>query len=134
MIEAKLKNKTVMIIDDNRIDRTVLRSCCQKLGLNIVALEGSAYAALSKLDTMAHNHVIPDLMLIDIMLYGMDGNMLAEEIALDLRFSKIKLIAVSSDLEAAKLKSQGGHFDAFHPKPVMPQTLQTLIMKTLQMS
>jgi len=131
-MSERIKNKKVIIVDDSQVDREILRACCENMGLSIVSLEDSAYAALSKIDLLAQQNNIPDLILCDIMMVGMDGYALAEEIRADQRFDGIKLIAISSDVNAGLVQKEGDRgFDAFHPKPVAVNTLTEVIAKVL---
>ena len=131
-MSEKIKNKRVIIVDDSHVDRIFLTTCCENLGLEIISVEESAYAALSKIDLLAQHNNIPDLILCDIMMVGMDGYALAEEVRADKRYDGMKLIAVSSDVNAGLVKKEGDKgFDAFHPKPVAVDSLAELIEKVL---
>ncbi len=131
-MNEKIKNKKVIIVDDSHVDREILKACCVKMGLEIVSVEDSAYATLSKMDLLVQQNDIPDLILCDIMMVGMDGYALAEEIRGDKRYDGIKLIAISSDVDSGLVRKEGDKgFDAFHPKPVAIDTLETIIEKIL---
>jgi CheY-like chemotaxis protein len=127
-----LKDRTVIIVDDNQVDREILKACCTNLRLRVLAIENSADAALAKLNKFAEQNVVPDLMLLDIMMMGMDGFSLAEEIRSDARFNSSKLIAITSDETAVKvIQNIKTGFNAVLPKPVSPIILQESIQKVL---
>ena len=128
-----LKDRTVIIVDDNQVDREILKSCCMNLGLKILAIEDSANAALSRLDNFAKQNIVPELMLLDILMMEMDGFTLAEEIRSDTRFNHSKLIAITSDETAVKvIENIKTGFNAVLAKPISSITLQNIIQKVLK--
>lgn len=128
-----LTDRTVIIVDDSKVDREVLKSCCVNLGLKILAIEDSAQNALIRLDNFAKQNIIPELMLLDILMMGMDGFSLAQEIRSDQRFNSSRLIAITSDQTAVKvIENIKTGFNTVLSKPVSPITLQEVIQKALK--
>jgi hypothetical protein len=111
----ELVGKNVFIVDDNENARRLLRTFCKKAGLNIVAEAQTAIQGLKNLEKMQE---IPDLILSDIMMPGMDGYEFARKVRSN-NFKGIKLIAVSSDARPGSAKeAKDAGFDAFITKPV----------------
>ncbi len=110
-----LIGKNVFIVDDNENARRLLRTFCKKAGLNIVAEAQTAIQGLKDLEKMQE---LPDLILSDIMMPGMDGYEFARKVRSN-NFKGIKLIAVSSDARPGSAKeAKDAGFDAFITKPV----------------
>ena len=110
-----LMGKNVFIVDDNENARRLLRTFCKKAGLNIVAEAQTAIQGLKDLEKMQE---IPDLILSDIMMPGMDGYEFARKVRSN-NFKGMKLIAVSSDARPGSAKeAKDAGFDAFITKPV----------------
>ncbi len=83
---------TVMIVDDSKTDRMIMRKSLESLGINLVeAVDGQE--ALNILKQGEHNF---DAMLIDIEMPRMDGYTLANEIKKYNRYKNLPLIAVTS--------------------------------------
>ncbi len=123
----ELVGKRVFIVDDNENARRLLRTFCKKAGLNIVA---EAITATQGLEDLKKMKEIPDLILSDIMMPGMDGYEFARKVRGN-NYKGLKLIAVSSDAKpgsAKKAKDAG--FDAFLTKPVTERGIIN-VMKTV---
>jgi len=123
----ELIGKNVFIIDDNENARRLLRTFCQKAGLNVLAEAHTATQGLKDLEKMQE---IPDLILSDIMMPEMDGYEFARKVKTN-NYKDMKLIAVSSDARpgsAQEAKDAG--FDAFITKPVTERGVIN-VMKTV---
>ncbi|MFT5207049.1 MAG: signal transduction histidine kinase/DNA-binding response OmpR family regulator [Candidatus Omnitrophota bacterium] len=119
-VDAKgLKGKTVFILDDNEHSRALLRSFSEELGMTVLGDKTSACDALSWLDKC---DALPDIILLDIMMPGMDGYSFAKIIKQKESFSRIKLMCVTSDaVPGTAQKAKDAGIDAYLPKPVMKQ-------------
>jgi two-component system, chemotaxis family, sensor kinase CheA len=83
---------TVMIVDDSKTDRTIMRKALEPMGITLVeASDGQE--ALNILKAGDHNF---DAMLVDIEMPRMDGYSLASEIKKYNRYKNLPLIAVTS--------------------------------------
>lgn len=83
---------TVMIVDDSKTDRTIMRKALEPMGITLVeAADGQE--ALNILKSGDYNF---DAMLIDIEMPRMDGYTLATEIKKYNRYKNLPLIAVTS--------------------------------------
>ena len=90
--KTKADDYTVMIVDDSKTDRMIMRKALEPLGINLVeASDGQE--ALNILKQGEHNF---DAMLIDIEMPRMDGYTLANEIKKYNRYKNLPLIAVTS--------------------------------------
>jgi len=123
----ELIGKNVFIVDDSENARRLLRTFCKKAGLNIVAEAHSAIQGLKELEKMQE---IPDLILSDIMMPGMDGYEFARKVRSN-NFKDMKLIAVSSDAKPGSAKeAKDAGFDAFITKPATERGVIN-VMKTV---
>ena len=90
------KNKpsdyTIMIVDDSKTDRTIMRKSLESMGMTLIeAADGQE--ALGILKSGEHNF---DAMLVDIEMPRMDGYSLASEIKKYNKYKNLPLIAVTS--------------------------------------
>jgi PAS domain S-box-containing protein len=123
----ELIGKNVFIIDDNENARRLLRTFCQKAGLNVLAEAHTAVQCLKDLEKMQE---IPDLILSDIMMPEMDGYEFARKVKTN-NYKDMKLIAVSSDARPGSAKeAKDAGFDAFITKPVTERGVIN-VMKTV---
>lgn len=90
--KTQASDYTVMIVDDSKTDRTIMRKALTPLGVTLVeAADGQE--ALNILKSGDYNF---DAMLIDIEMPRMDGYSLATEIKKYNRYKNLPLIAVTS--------------------------------------
>lgn len=90
--KTKASDYTIMIVDDSKTDRMIMRKALEPLGVTIVeAVDGQE--ALNILKQGDYNF---DAMLIDIEMPRMDGYTLANEIKKYNRYKNLPLIAVTS--------------------------------------
>jgi two-component system, sensor histidine kinase and response regulator len=110
-----LRNKNVLIVDDNEQSREITRNFCAMIGMNVVLCASSAQGALEWVMTEEHS---VDVVLSDIMMPVMDGYTLARKIKEIDRLCKVKLIALTSDAIPGIADNSGrAGFDAFLSKP-----------------
>jgi len=90
--KTKASDYTVMIVDDSKTDRTIMKKALEPMGITIVeAADGQE--ALNILKSGDYDF---DAMLIDIEMPRMDGYTLASEIKKYNRYKNLPLIAVTS--------------------------------------
>jgi len=90
--KTKASDYTVMIVDDSKTDRTIMRKALEPIGITLIeATDGQE--ALGILKAGEHNF---DAMLVDIEMPRMDGYTLATEIKKYNKYKKLPLIAVTS--------------------------------------
>lgn len=86
-----LKDKFILIVDDNEVNRQVLMIQCHNLGMKtMVAASGSEALLILK------NQEKPDLVVLDMQMPGMDGVSLAKQIRLLPHCRDLPLILLSS--------------------------------------
>ncbi len=92
MEKNKASDYKVMIVDDSKTDRTIMRKALESMGITLVeASDGQE--ALNVLKSGEHNF---DAMLVDIEMPRMDGYTLATEIKKYNKYKNLPLIAVTS--------------------------------------
>ena len=90
--KTKASDYTVMIVDDSKTDRLIMRKALEPMGITLVEA-GDGQEALGILKGGDYNF---DAMLIDIEMPRMDGYSLATEIKKYNRYKNLPLIAVTS--------------------------------------
>lgn len=118
-----LKGRRILIVDDLPIIRMVLCEQLMLAGLVCDTAE-NGHEALSKLAAAKENGALYDMMLIDYLMPGMNGEMLARAINDEPDFRDICLImltAAGSSIFGAH--SSGKGFSAYIAKPVQAQAM-----------
>ncbi|MFZ5593318.1 MAG: nitrogen regulation protein NR(I) [Pseudomonadota bacterium] len=100
----------VWVIDDDRSIRWVLERALRQAGMDVVSFE-SAAPALRSLE-----HDVPDIVVSDIRMPGMDGLKVLERIKADHADLPVIIMTAHSDLDSAVSAYQGGAFE-YLPKP-----------------
>ena len=90
--KSKASDYKVMIVDDSKTDRTIMRKALEPMGISLVEA-GDGQEALNILKSGDHNF---DAMLVDIEMPRMDGYSLATEIKKYNKYKNLPLIAVTS--------------------------------------
>ncbi len=120
-VEKTLKNRRILVIDDNRSSRTALVSYLSHSG----AMPSEAADGPSALDVLRSDEEGFDAALVDLEMHGMDGWQLASEINADKRINSTRLVLMSprgSTTGEPKMKLLGW-FDAYLNKPVRYEEL-----------
>ncbi len=112
VIASKLAGIDVLVVDDDREARDLVRAALKQAGAHVVVAE-SASAALSELLEYR-----PDLVLTDIAMPHMDGYALAREIRNRPELKKLKIAALSA-FPAGRIPQDSG-FDEYLAKPIDP--------------
>ena len=90
--KTKASDYTIMIVDDSKTDRLIMRKALEPLGVTLVEASDGQEA----LNTLKQGDYNFDAMLIDIEMPRMDGYSLATEIKKYNRYKNLPLIAVTS--------------------------------------
>jgi CheY-like chemotaxis protein len=106
---TRTDKRTVLIVDDEVAIGHMLAACCDMWGMEAVV----ASTALEALTLIAER--VPDLIVSDFMMPGMDGHEFLRTVRGDRRTRKVPLILMSSVPDAARRNSPA---DAFLPKPL----------------
>ncbi|HEX7708854.1 MAG TPA: PAS domain S-box protein [Thermoanaerobaculia bacterium] len=114
----------ILIVDDDRDTREVIRAILRRAGAEVTAAD-SAAAALEHIRASK-----PDLLLTDIAMPSMDGYQLVREVrSLDIG-SSLKIAALTAFPEGAGAAKQVG-FDAYLRKPIDPAELIESLARVL---
>jgi PAS domain S-box-containing protein len=124
-----LKDKKVALVDDNPASRKITEYYCLEAGMRVVYQGQTAEDALSWLKEQAE---MPDLIITDVMMPGMNGYDFAREAKKIERAGTVKMIAITSDARpgAARIAQESG-FDAYVPRPVTKANFVKVVETTL---
>jgi two-component system chemotaxis sensor kinase CheA len=90
--KTKASDYHVMVVDDSKTDRTIMKKSLEPLGITIIeAVDGQ-----EALNILKQSDYVFDAMLIDIEMPRMDGYSLASEIKKYNKYKNLPLIAVTS--------------------------------------
>ena len=128
MAEDKSK-KTILVVEDDPFSMKLTADLLEFSGFSTLKFEDgkSALEALKG--------AVPDLILLDIGLPGMDGYELHKKIREDSRLARVKIIALSASVmkeDQEKIRAAG--FDAFIPKPIDTKGLVMKVREFLSVS
>lgn len=100
----------ILVVDDNEALRDNLAELLESEGYEVRLAADGARA----LDSLAHDP-LPDVVLVDLLMPGMDGNELVTRIREDGRLSRLRVV-LSTGMPSPSLRG-AGRADAFLPKP-----------------
>ena len=120
---------TVMIIDDSKTDRLIMRKSLQPLGVTLVeAVDGQE--ALNLLKSGEYQF---DALLIDIEMPRMDGYTLAGEIKKYNKYKNLPLIAVTSRTgKADRMRGVETGMVEYITKPYSPDYLMNVVKRNIK--
>ena len=119
-----LRNRHVLVVDDNATNRRVLSQQLTQLGMTSICVD-NADAALQALDGSINGGRQIDLAVLDYMMPGGDGFELGRRIADDIRFNATRLVLLTSSVGirgAEDFAALG--FAAYLLKPVSQRDLR----------
>jgi PAS domain S-box-containing protein len=120
---ASLEGVRVLVVDDLEINRTIFRSQLESAGAMVFEADSGA-AALQRLTCAQAKGWAIDLVLMDHMMPGMAGDLVARRIREDADLSQPRLVLASSaGMPLSTDDDAGAGFDAFLTKPVRHQAL-----------
>ena len=114
--------RRILVVDDSAVNRAVLEALLKKLGITDIELAVDGRAAL---DVLERDPAF-DVVLSDMWMPVMDGAELVKRIRADERLAKLKVCAVTADVEARATYRELG-FDSLLLKPVTINKLAELI-------
>jgi len=119
----------VMIVDDSKTDRTIMRKALEPMGITLVeATDG--VEALNILKQGDHNF---DGMLVDIEMPRMDGYTLAAEIKKYNKYKNLPLIAVTSRTgKADRMRGVESGMVEYITKPYSPEYLMNVVKRNIK--
>ena len=119
---------TVMIVDDSKTDRTIMRKALEPMGITLVEA-GDGQEALNILKSGDYNF---DAMLIDIEMPRMDGYTLANEIKKYNRYKNLPLIAVTSRTSKAdRMRGVESGMVEYITKPYSADYLASVVQRNV---
>jgi two-component system, sensor histidine kinase and response regulator len=121
----------VLVVDDNATNRRVLAGHLAAGPFQVQAVE-SAAQALAQLEEARGAGRDFDVVLIDYQMPGMDGAMLGERISSDPRFSRSRLVLLTSlDRKGDHTRFASMGFAAYLTKPIRPRELRDCLSHVL---
>ncbi len=117
-VSEDVRGKRVLIVDDNAVNRYVLRELLHSWGC-VTEETSEATSALAALEKAHAAGTLFDVALVDMQMPGIDGLELGRRIAADARFAPVALIMLTSRAMRgdSKQAKQAG-FEAYLTKPV----------------
>jgi DNA-binding response OmpR family regulator len=117
VVGVRLK-QSVLVVDDEPQARSMLRLILVRAGFDVLEAK-DGYEAL---DEVARQ--IPDLMILDIMMPGIDGFYVCEQLRANSRTASLPIIVLSAKTDADSIK-RGQEVGAtkYLTKPVSPDDL-----------
>ena len=120
---VQFQNSTILLVEDNDMNRKLVREYLQDTGLNIAVAENGEIGVHQARD------LNPDLILMDMQMPIMDGYEATSIIKSDDSLSKIPVVALTANaMKADREKSIKSGCDAFLGKPVS----RTALIDTLR--
>ncbi|MBP7691084.1 MAG: response regulator [Anaerolineales bacterium] len=121
------QTRYAFVIDDNRMIANQLVQMLKLLGYE-------AYAAYGPLPAMqALNQHLPDIILVDIHMQGVNGVDLCRAMRRDPRLAHVPILAISSDTQGdliAAMRAAGAN--GFLPKPIQLETLEAALIAAIR--
>ncbi len=119
---------TIMIVDDSKTDRKIMKSALKPLGVQIIeATDG--VDALTKLKSGEHDI---DGMMVDIEMPRMDGYTLAAEIRKYNKFKDLPLMAVTSrNSKSDRMRGVEAGMSEYITKPYSPEYIGNVVRRNL---
>jgi DNA-binding response OmpR family regulator len=116
----------VLIVDDERPNRTLLEIMLEPAGYRLTTASSGEEA----LTMIARD--LPDLVVLDVMMPGMNGYVVAARIKGDPRTSGVRVLMLSSlDDRSSRTHGLGAGADGFLTKPVDRQELSEVVRTLL---
>ena len=118
---------TILIVEDNKNNCTLLKDILVYHGYDIaVASDGNEGVAMAR-------KLMPDLILMDIQMPGMDGMTASAVLKGDPATSRLKIIALTSfAMQGDQEKFLAAGFNGYLSKPVNTRELPALIDRWIQ--
>jgi len=129
--KADLKDKKVLIVDDNQPGRQLFCSFCEEVAMKVHPVS-SAQEALTWLSDQEQKGELPDIILVDIMMPDIDGYGFIRNVKMNPSYGGIKLVALSSIRQVGLTSQmQESGFDAFLTKPIQQKEVFNVICAVL---
>lgn len=120
----------VLIVDDSKMDRTLMQKALEPLGVSVM----EATNGVEALEIVKSNDREIDAILIDIEMPRMDGYTLAGEIRKYSKYRQLPLIAVTSRTSKSdRLRGVEVGMTEYITKPYSPEYLENVVKKNLKL-
>jgi two-component system chemotaxis sensor kinase CheA len=121
----------VLIVDDSKTDRTIMRKSLEPLGVSLIEA-GDGVEALNILKAGEHHF---DAMLIDIEMPRMDGYTLASEVKKYNKYKHLPLIAVTSRSgKSDRMRGVESGMVEYITKPYSPDYLTSVVKRNIKLA
>jgi twitching motility two-component system response regulator PilG len=121
------KNKTVLVVEDSTTTRKVITVILKNEGFDVVQAK-DGIEALARF-----NEIVPDLVLLDIIMPGMDGYQVLATMKNNANFKKIPVIMLTAKSGLIdKVKGKMSGCSEYLTKPFTPEELMTRVKKYLK--
>jgi two-component system chemotaxis sensor kinase CheA len=119
---------TVMLVDDSKTDRKIMKTAIEPLGIQIV----EATDGVDALTKLKNSEEEIDVMLVDIEMPRMDGYTLASEIRKYNRYKGMPLIAVTSrNSKSDRMRGVEAGMSEYITKPYSVEYLANVVKRNL---
>ena len=128
-VKSKASDYTVMIVDDSKTDRTIMRKSLEPMGITLV----EATDGVEALNILKQGDYMFDGMLVDIEMPRMDGYTLAAEIKKYNKYKNLPLIAVTSRTgKADRMRGVESGMIEYITKPYSPEYLMNVVKRNIK--
>lgn len=119
----------VMIVDDSKTDRTIMRKSLEPMGITLI----EATDGVEALNILKQGDYVFDGMLVDIEMPRMDGYSLAAEIKKYNKYKNLPLIAVTSRTgKADRMRGVESGMVEYITKPYSPEYLMNVVKRNIK--
>jgi DNA-binding response OmpR family regulator len=123
-----MAEKSIVIIDDDENVSTSLKRILEISGGYRVSIAANGKAGLKLV-----RKTLPDLVLLDIIMPGIDGFEVLKRLKSDTRTMSIPVVMVSSETdEESKIRGARLYTDLYLTKPVIPADLLTRVAQVFR--
>ncbi len=130
-IEGCIKDKLVLVVDDNSTNREILTHLLERSRMRVIAMEDAKRVTAKLKEQKAKGDPV-SLGIIDIRMPGMTGYEVAKQIRrLEKPLGKLPLLAYTSSVIRRSRVYQEWGFDGFLPKPARRQKMVKMITRLL---
>jgi two-component system nitrogen regulation response regulator GlnG len=121
----------VWVVDDDESIRWVLEKSLKRDGMSVTTFPGAAELLDALEDLQSSEQALPDVLISDIRMPGMNGLALLERLRSKVPELPVIIMTAHSDLEAAVASYKGGAFE-YLPKPFDVDAVATLVRRAVK--
>lgn len=125
----EILSQSVLVVDDEPMARTLLRLMLVRAGFEVVEAENGADALVRVAEQT------PDVVILDVMMPGMDGFAVCEQVRLAKGRAELPIIMLSAktDMQSVARGLQLGA-NKYLTKPISPEELTRHVREVLQVA